>query len=217
MISIDLLPPEFRRAERTAPAVLFATLGLVALFFTALAGGAYAWFGVVGSAKNAVEMAQEVYDNKAPQATYCDRLESEKKEYTARMDHIKNFSDSRILWTKKLDQLASIIDSPPEQDRHLAWLQSLVVKMDGGRDQGLVLKGKSATGALNKLSYFNSDLKSGPFFDEFTSISVPAGKVGHDDDFEPSAAWEFEAVLGIDDPNDKTNKKPAAKPATQKK
>ena len=217
MISIDLLPPEFRKAERTAPAILFATLGLVALFCTCLAGGAYAWFGVVGSAKNAVDMAQEVQDSKEPQATYCDRLQKEKKEYTARMDHIKNFSDSRILWTKKIDQLASIIDSPPEQDRHMVWLQTLIVKMDGGRDQGLSLKGKSATGFLNKLSYFNSDLKTGPFFDEFTSISVPAGKVGHDEAFEPASAWQFEAALGIEDPNDKSKQKPAAKPAVKQK
>ena len=217
MISIDLLPAEYRKAERTAPATLFASLGLVALVCTALACGAYAWFVIVGGVKSSVASAQDILDGKAPQAAYCDRLESEKKEYTARMDHIREFSDSRVLWTKKVDQLASVIDSPPEQDRHMVWLQSLAVKMGGTRDQGLTLKGRSATGFLNKLSYFNTDLKSKPFFDEFTSISVPAGKVVYEDEFDPAAAWEFEAALGIEDLSQtKPSNKTAAQPAPKK-
>ncbi|MFG0318747.1 MAG: PilN domain-containing protein [Planctomycetota bacterium JB042] len=201
MIRIDLLPPEYRRAERTAPAQFMATIGLVALFSSAAAGCAYAWFGVVGGARADVENAKEVLESKKPQAVYSDSLEKEKKEYTARMDHIKTFSQSRILWTKKLDQLASLVDSPPEQDRHMVWLEELRVNMNDARSPGLRMKGHSATSHLKKLSDFNSDLKTPPFFSEFVGISVPEGKVVTDEEFDPSSAWEFEASLTLTDPN----------------
>ena len=77
MIRIDLLPNEFRRAERTAPAQFFATVGLVALFCSAAAGSAWGWFGVVGGAKADVEMAQDVLDGKTPQVRYADQLEKD--------------------------------------------------------------------------------------------------------------------------------------------
>lgn len=214
MIRIDLLPSEYRRAERTPMALFLSTVGLVALATSALAGCAYAWFTVVGGARADVQNARELLASKQPQSAYCDALEKEKKEYTARLDHIKSFGNSRILWTKKLDQLASIIDSPPEQDRHMVWLQSLSVRMEGTRDRGLHMKGKSATGQLKKLSDFNSDLKTMPFFAEFNGVSVPAGKVVTEDDFDPAAAWEFEAALTLHDTEAQSANK--AKPAQAK-
>lgn len=201
MIRIDLLPPEYRRAERTAPAQFMATIGLVAMFFSATAGAAYVWFGVVGGARSDVVNAKDVLESKKPQAAYSESLETEKKEYTARLDHIKTFSQSRILWTKKLDQLASLIDAPTEQDRHQVWLQELRVSMNDARSPGLRMKGNSATSHLKKLSDFNSDLKAPPFFSDFMGISVPEGKVVTDDEFEPASAWEFEASLTLTDPN----------------
>jgi len=211
MITIDLLPAEHRRAERTAPAKFLATVGLVALFFSTASACAYVWFGVVGGARSDVENAKEIHESKKPMAAYCDTLEKEKKEYTARMDHIRDFSSSRVLWTKKIDQLASLVDSPEQEDRHTVWMQELNVAMNDARSRGLRIKGKSATARLKRLSDFNSDLKTPPFFTEFNGISVPEGKVVHDDDFEPSAAWEFEASLTLEDPNPQT--KAAAKPA----
>lgn len=212
MIRIDLLPQEYKRSDAPKPAQLFASVGLAMFFGLAAAGVAYAWFGIVGGARADVSMAKEVYENKKPQAEYSDRLEAEKKEYTERLDHIKTFSDSRILWTKKLDQLASMIDSPADQDRHNVWLSEMSLKLDGGRDNGLRVKGKSATSEVRRLSNFHHDLSQGEFFKEFESISNPAGKVVTDEEFEPSAAWEFEFMLGLrgKDEDAKSAKKPAA-------
>lgn len=209
MLTIDLLPPEHRRAERTAPALFLATIGLVALFCSASAACAWVWFNTVGGARSDVATAQEIFDTKKPQADYSDNLEKEKKDYTQRMDHIRDFSDSRILWTKKLDQLASLVDTPSERDRHVVWFQGLTMKMEGTRDQGLALKGKSSTGFLKKLSDFNTDLQKMPFAEEFSEISPPAGKVVHDKDYEPTTALEFEVALALrerGDGKDKTGK-----------
>ncbi len=226
MIKIDLLPAEYRRAERTAPAIFIATVGLAGLFSLCAAGAGWAWFGIVGSARADVASAQEVFDGKKPQAEYSDRLEAEKKEYTSRLDHIKTFGESRILWTKKLDQLASIIDTPAEQDRHTVWMNQLSVDMSSGtRNAGCNIKGFSSTAELKKLSNFHSDVARGDFFKEFESISDPAGEVVTDEDFDPQQAWQFEFKLGLKDKSggkDKDKKKapagarPAATPPASK-
>ncbi len=217
MIKIDLLPAEYRRAERTAPALFIATVGLVVFCSLCVVGGAWVWFGVVGSARADVASAQENLDGKKPQAEYSDRLEAEKKEYTSRLDHIKTFGESRILWTKKLDQLASIIDSPSEQDRHTVWLEELTVDMSNSRAAGCSIKGDSSTAELKKLSNFHSDVAKGDFFKEFESISDPAGEVESDKGFDPQEAWKFEFKLGLKDKSGgkDAKKTPAGKPAAK--
>lgn len=197
MIRIDLLPDEYRRTERTEPTLFFASLGLLVFFLATLSVAAYFWFAVVGQARSDVQVAHEILDSKRPMSLYADQLETEKKEYTSRLDHIHDFSNSRVLWTKKIDQLTSLIDSPLQDGRHQVWLQLLKVDMNDTRGRGMLLTGHSATSRLKNLSDFNTDLKTTPFFNEFQSISVPAGKVVVDDDYEPSAAWEFEASLNL--------------------
>lgn len=218
MIRIDLLPAEFRRAERTAPALFIATMGLAIFCSLCAVGAGWAWFGLVDRARSDVASAQDLFDGKKPQADYSDRLEAEKKEYTSRLDHIKTFGESRILWTKKLDQLASIIDSPAEQNRHMTWLDELQVDMSSAaRGAGCDIKGNSSSAELKKLSDFHSDLAKGEFFKEFESISDPAGEVDTDDDYDPKQAWKFDFKLGLKNSgkDEKTKLKgpPGAKPA----
>lgn len=215
MIRIDLLPAEFRRAERTAPAVFLATIGLVVVACTALAGCGYGWFFVVGGARGETQQAQERLDNLKPRAEYCDRLEAEKKEFGARLDHIKEFSDSRILWTKKLDVLASMIDAPPEPYKYNVWLESLQMEMVSGRRMGISVKGQSDSAEVRRVSNFHSALKAPAFFSGFASISNPAAKVVVDEDFDPKESCEYEFKLDLidktaDSAGDK-KKKPAAK------
>ncbi len=198
MIRIDLLPEELRRAERTSPGLFLATVGLVIVVCCAGFGVGWGYFGLLGSAEADVASAQETFDSRKPRADYSDRLEAEKKDYTARLDHIKDFSDSRILWTKKLDQLASVVDSP-EAGRHTVWLESMTMKMTGGRNMGLNFKGQSESGEVRKVSYFHHDISTGSFFEDFESISNPTAKVVTDEDFDPAEACEFEFVLGLRD------------------
>lgn len=223
MIRIDLLPPEYRRAERTAPAVFLATAGLVAFACVALFGVGYVWFGVVGKARGETEMAQDHLDNIKPRAEYSDRLESEKKDFSARLLQIKEFSDSRVLWTKKLDVLASLVDSPPEALPHTAWFGSLQMEMSTGRKMGLTLKGSSETGEIRRVSNLHATLKDTPvFFDGFVGISNPAGKVVVDEEYEPKESCEFEFLLELKDVTaaaDPKKKKAAAsraRPTAQK-
>ena len=209
MIRIDLLPPEYRRAESTAPAIFLGTIGLVLFACSALAGCAYAWFGIVGEARGKVEQAQEQLENMKPRAQYSDRLEVEKKEFSARLDHIKQFSDGRVLWTKKLDKLASIVDSPPEPYQYTIWLDSMQMEMASGRRMGLTMKGSSETAEIRRISNYHSTLQTKPFFDGFEAISNPTAKVAIDEDFSPKESCEFEFKLDLVDSGAKDKKKGA--------
>lgn len=214
MIRIDLLPPELRGSERTAPGMFLGMIGLVVFGCLAAVGVAYAWFGVVGGARGDVQIAQDQLDGKKPRADYSDRLEAEKQEYSARLDHIRTFSQSRVLWTKKIDQLWSLVDTPPEAGRHTIWFDQVAMDMSSARSPALVLKGSSESGKFDKLSAFHGDLKSGDFIKDFDGISNPTGEVKTDEDFIPAEACEFEFTLQLKDRSDgkkDAKKKPAAK------
>lgn len=214
MIRIDLLPQEYRRAERTAPAVFIATMALVAFATIAVFGAGYSWFSVVGKAQGEVEIAKENLDNLKPRADYSDRLEVEKKEFSARLVQIEDFSDSRILWTKKLDHLASLVDTPPASFPSTAWFKTLDMDMESGRKMGLNLTGLSETGEIRRVSNVHATLKGDRnFFDGFIGISNPAAKVVTDEAFDPKESCEFEFALELLDKSaipDKKKKKGAS-------
>src|SRR5262249_55494732 len=162
-------------------------------FFALTATGlGYAWFGFVGKARGEVREARDLLDSRKPMADYSDALEAEKKEYTARFDHVETFGNSRVLWTQKLEQLAARNEAPPEENRHMIWLTELKMKMSGDRDTGLKLHGYSGTDEVSKLSNFHRDLATGAFFADFESITNPAGDKRRDEAFEPADAFEFE-------------------------
>lgn len=206
MIRIDLLPPELRGNERTEPKLFMGLIGLVVFVCMSAVGVAYGWFGIVGGARNDIEIARATLEGKKPRAEYADRLEAEKKEFTARLDHIKTFSDSRILWTKKLDQLWALCDSPTQSGRHTVWFDQLTMDMGSARAPALKLNGFSESDKFDRLSAFHGDLKSQPFFSDFQAISNPTGEVTADDAFDPQEACKFEFVLEMKDRTTKDSK-----------
>jgi hypothetical protein len=215
MIRIDLLPPELRGNERTAPGTFLGVIGLVIFVCLSAVGVAWGWFGIVGAARGDVEIAQDQLESKKPRAEYSDRLEAEKKEYSERLDHIRTFSSSRILWTKKIDQLWSLVDTPPEAGRHTIWFDQFAMDMGSARSPALTLKGDSESNKFDRLSAFHSDLKSAAFIADFEGISNPTGEVKSDEDFIPAESCEFEFILQLKDRSldSKANgkKKPVAK------
>lgn len=217
MIRIDLLPPEYKKAERTAPMVFLATVGLVVFACLALFGMGYVWFGVVGKARGDVQIAEEQLANLKPRADYSDRLEAEKKEFSARLLQIKEFSDSRILWTKKLDCLASLIDAPPEPMNHVVWLESFDMDMASGRKMGVNMKGYSETAEIRRVSNFHASLKDSEFFDGFASISNPTAKVVIDEAYDPKESCEFEFALELKDSSANAKKVKGARAPTARK
>jgi Tfp pilus assembly protein PilN len=205
MIKVNLLPPEYRKVEGTPVARLAITVAGVAAVACSAGWWGYYHMAVLDKVR-AERMQQE--ENLAAAKAQAERSQSllrEFKEYQRRRDTIETIGSSRLLWSKKLDELADVIHNKGDSKRHLVWLNQ--IRSQGGRFATspcqLVIHGWSGGEQFHRLSNFNEDLKKTPDFSEdFISVDPPDGtQVPFDDDNIPNVAWEFSFGLDLKHPN----------------
>jgi Tfp pilus assembly protein PilN len=201
MIRVNLLPPEYRKAEGT-PIVRFVALTLgVFLTATAMSVWGYVHFGMLAEVRDRrAQMEEEVVGLQAL-AERSQALLAEFKEYQRRRETIEEIDTKRILWSRKLDQLADLIHNKGDSDRHFVWLSD--VRSAGGRMGGsggmLQMSGWSGGNELESLADFNEDVRDSgeDFFDDFMGIDPPRGdRVRFSDGRLPALAWRFS--MGMD-------------------
>ncbi len=204
MIRINLLPPEYRKVEGTPVARLVTTVAAVALVAGAV--GLWGWyhFAVLAQIREQRAQKEEELASLKAQADRAASLEKELKEYQRRRDTIEKIGASRILWSKKLDELADIIYDKGDTKRHLVWLTSL--RTGNGRvptsPAQLIINGYSGGGEYHRMSDFNNDIKkSEEFFSDFFRVDPPEGKqIAWTDDLVPAQAWTFGWGLDLKPP-----------------
>jgi len=122
-------------------------------------------------------------------------LLAEFKEYQRRRETIEEIDKTRILWSRKLDQLADLIHNKGQTDRHQVWLSDIRSQNSRSAESGgvLTISGWSGGEELARLSDFNKDLRQDEeFFADFRSIDPPRGeRVEFGDERVPSLAWRF--------------------------
>jgi hypothetical protein len=205
MIKVNLLPPEHRKVEGTPVARLVTTVASVML----VAGVATWWavfhFGALARVRDDREEKEQDLASLKAQAERSEALLREFKEYQRRRDTIEKIGASRILWSKKLDEMADLIHDKGDVKRHLVWLKS--IRTGNGRfptsPVQLVIQGLSGGDQFHKLADFNADIKkSEDFFPDFYGIDPPDGRqVPLEDGNVPDAAWEFSFGLDLKQPN----------------
>ncbi len=211
MIRINLLPDELRRADRTSPQVFVTLLIGVTLVCSAGAFFAKVRFGTLQQALAEKDQVSQQMAQVKGHSDHADKLTAEMQDYNRRSETIQKIGNSRILWTRKLDQLVGIMDSHGDTDRHWVWLDSLRSAAGDDKSGGsLILAGYSGTQELSRLSNFHEDLLSGPFFGDFDSIDNPGGSVQRFPGLYPDAAWQFNYTLHL-------KARTPAKPAPKKK
>ncbi len=222
MIEINLLPDDLRKTEGLPVRRIGALAGGAVLVSAALMLVLSIHFGMLQTAQAELTSAENRLAALSPDVRYADALKREKAEYTRRSETIQQISDSRVLWTKKVDQLFDVVDYGEKADRHFVWLTELKVSApranvkgqtaDGGE---LDIRGYSATEVLQKYSDFHEDLKQSEFFSDFNYIDDPAGKVvDFPEDVRPQKAWDFQLKMKLDPPGQaKPGSKAPAKPA----
>ena len=99
MIRINLLPEEYRKAERTSPKVFASLLTSVALVCCSLGWFGYVYVGELGRLEMKVKQDQESLTTLMPQVAYHDSLTRETNDFQARFETIEQISKSRALWT----------------------------------------------------------------------------------------------------------------------
>ena len=168
LIEINLLPAEFRRREKTnLPLILSIACGLTVV-------GGIALFGVSKNRDLAAlesKLAQKSEDEKvlSAEAKEIDELKKDISQQRSRQDTIIAISESKIMWSLKLSQLARIMSEPKFAD---FWISNLRVTNRGKTGRGELSMSVSALGNdYNKVSEFREAIKNDPnFFYHFQSL-----------------------------------------------
>jgi len=192
MIRINLLPPEYRRSERTSPKLFAATLLGVILVCSSFGWFSFVYLGRLGNLEVEESAVAEDLASKKKQATYHDALLKEKQEFQKRSDTIQTIGRSRIVWTQILDQLIETVNNDGDTERHLAWFKSIQVKAgDGKKGPEVTMPGYVQGDSFKKLADFHEDLEHSPFFPDVQTKSPPSGVVQTDAKRIPPEALYF--------------------------
>lgn len=171
MIQINLLPQEYRPAEGTNfPLVAALVVGLAALSLT----GGYAM--VLNDELTTLEREEtELVEKKTQLETKGKEVDEAKAEiarHTSRQDAIIKISQSKVMWSLKLDQFARIVGS----ERFSGfWITSLQLTDARGRQGSLNMQVSAIGRDLNDVSAFRDALKDDAnFFYHFTDLNAPS-------------------------------------------
>jgi hypothetical protein len=206
MTRINLLPQDYRKKTATPLAVLLPTVASITL--TLVFGFGWAWlhFAELAKVEGVRGDLEATLQSKTPSLTYVAALKEEHADFENRKSTIKEIAVSRVLWTKKLDELFDIATNDDGGSQYLIWLSSLEVKPPASSGRGktatagetLTMKGHcfAEKSPLQHYNVFHAALKNSDFFRDFATLGDPAGKaVEFDDKLHPSSAWAMDLTL----------------------
>lgn len=206
MTCINLLPQDYRKKTATPLSVLLPTVGSITLVL--LLGFGWTWLHFAELAKVEGERAEleTQLASKAPMLAYAGALKAEQADFENRTSTIKEIASSRVLWTKKLDELFDIATNDDHGSQYLIWLNSLEVRPPPpGAVRGKVALGETLTmkgycfadkSPLSNYNLYHAALRHSDFFRDFATLDDPSGKVVEfDDKLKPSSAWAMDLTL----------------------
>jgi hypothetical protein len=194
MIRINLLPQELRRGHRISVKLLAAAVGAAAVACAAIGWFGLVYFGDLGEVERQHRQIAQELQEKTVKATYYEKLEANRKDYTSRVQTIQEIAKSRRLWSKFLDELIDIVNNDGDTERHLAWFDGMTVNGDPKRGIAVNLPG-FVQGAMDKQANLYDDIEAGPFAGEIKAKSDPGGKVAIDKNRDPPDAFQFALKL----------------------
>jgi len=160
---------------------------------------------------------QTELDGLTPQVAYHRSLETEQKSFAAREETLAAITANRINWTKKLDELITVINSGGAGQRHYVWLDDLTVTQSSdprSKSAGSVrAAGHSGSEKFDQIANFLEDLEKSPFIEDFEPPAPPEGSQSNEDkELIPSVVWSFPLQLNLKSPEDRVrNRAPSGK------
>ncbi len=111
MIEVNLLPPEYRRVERTPlPRFLVFIVGVAAIVASLFYLISVGYFRINREKGRSEDLKKQVELQKGQLLDY-DRLKTEIASFEARKSALEQMWHSRILWSVKFDQLSDLVPS----------------------------------------------------------------------------------------------------------
>jgi Tfp pilus assembly protein PilN len=211
MIKINLLPDEYRRKNRTPLKLMLAVSAGVAANSVLLSWYAWLAFGVAAEIESERAVLQTELDGLNPQVTYHKSLEGEQKRYAAREKTLGAITASRINWTRKVDELITIINSGGEGERHFVWLDDLTVMQTTSARANTAgsfkASGHSGSDNFAQVANFLEDLERSSFIEDFLPPAPPEGtQTLVDNDLIPPVVWAFPLALDLKTPEERQQK-----------
>ncbi len=202
MIHINLLPQEYRRRARTPLKLMAGTLAMAVVAASLLAWFGWITFGVAAEVNSEVAVLQTEMDGLTPQVKYHKSLESERSIFDKREKTLAEITTARINWTRKIDELVTIVNSGGEGVRHFVWLDDLIVSQgtDGRTKSNGNFKAAAKSGSDNfaQMANFLEDLEKSSFIEDFNPPAVPEGQATQvDKELIPAVVWAFPINLQI--------------------
>ncbi len=172
MIRVNLLPVELRRGNRLPPKVLAVSFGAALATSAAIGWFGLVYFGDLGAAEAKQVEVDATLADRQTKVAYFDQLETNKRDYTARVQTIQDIGKSRRVWSKFLDELIDVVNNNSNTERHLAWFDSITAKSDA-KGASVSMPVQVQDDDLSRLANFHDDLEAGPFGRELTFKSDP--------------------------------------------
>ncbi len=208
MIRINLLPEEYRKRHRTPLKLMLAVSVGVAANGMLLAWYAWLAFGVSAEIDSERSVLQTELDGLTPQVTYHKALTGEQTRFAAREQTLGSITASRISWTRKVDELITIINAGGEGERHFVWLDDLNAQQTTSaraRNAGSVkASGHSGSDNFAQVANFLEDLETSTFIEDFLPPAPPEGtQTLVDKELIPSVVWAFPLSLELKSPEER--------------
>jgi hypothetical protein len=208
MIRINLLPDEYRKKNRTPIKMMLGVSAAVTVNSIAIAWYAWLAMGVAAEIDSEKTGLHTELDGLVPQVNYHRALEGEQTRFAAREKTLGSITASRINWTRKVDELITVVNSGGEGQRHFVWLDDLNVQQTSdprARNAGSVkASGHSGSDNFAQVANFLEDLERSPFIEDFLPPAPPEGtQTLVDKDLIPSVVWAFPLSLDLKNPEER--------------
>lgn len=218
MIRINLLPEEYRKKSRTPIKLMIGLTAAVAVNTGLLSYLGWLTFGVAKEIDSEKSTLQVEMDGLSPQVAYHRNLEKESKEYESRERTLSSITRSRIVWTRKLDELIDVVNRGDEGQRHLVWMDDLTVAQTlnprGDQWGSVRASGHSGSDKFAQVANFLEDLEDSTFVEDFYKPAPPEGtQTVVDEDLVPPVVWAFPLSLSLRSPDERDENRKRAEAA----
>lgn len=208
MIRINLLPEEYRKKARTPVKLMIGLSAAVAVNSVMISYLGWLTFGVAKEIDSEKSTLQVEMDGLSPQVAYHRNLEKEGKEYESRERTLSSITKSRIVWTRKLDELIDVVNRGDEGQRHLVWMDDLTVSQSQNPradNYGSVrASGHSGSDKFAQVANFLEDLEGSTFVEDFYRPAPPEGtQTVVDEELVPPVVWAFPLSLTLRSPEER--------------
>lgn len=212
MITINLLPEEYRKKARTPIKLMLAISTVVAINSGLIAYWSWLSFGIAAEVETARSVLQLEMDGLTPQVKYHDSLDAETKIYASREQTLSAITKNRVLWTKKVDELIDIVNIGGDGVSHYVWFDDLIVDQRQGVGLAggfgtLKASGHSGSDKWDQVANFLEDVADTdltPFINDFHTPAWPEGQQSvKDEELVPSEVWGFPLSMELRAPDER--------------